>query len=213
VPVTGTANLGPQGPQGPVADERELVLRARQGDAAAFEQVLDRHQERVTRVIHSILRDPRDTEEVAQDVFLTIFARIEAFRGEASFTTWIHRIAVNAALMRRRRDRVGAHAGLADPMPTFDADGHIAVDVVDWTDRADDPALRAEASAVIQQAVEALGAKYRTVFLLRDVEGFSTEQTAGILGLGVPAVKSRLHRARLSLRRALAGYFERQPGA
>jgi len=192
------------------ADDRALVLAARGGDAGAFEEVLNRHQERVLRVIYSILKDPMDTEEVAQDVFLTVFAKIDTFRGEASFTTWIHRIAVNAALMARRRERPGVTVSLEETMPAFYENGHIAVDVADWSDQANDPALRAEASAVIQQAVDALDDKYRTVFLLRDVEGFSLEETATILELGVPAVKSRLHRARLYLRRALAEYFERR---
>lgn len=195
----------------PDGDERALVLQARQGSAAAFEEVLNRHQDRVLRVIFSILKDPMDTEEVAQDVFLTVFDKIDTFRGDASFGTWIHRIAVNAALMHRRRDRAGVDVSLEETMPAFHDNGHIAVDVADWSEQADDPALRSEARAVIQKAVDALDSKYRVVFLLRDVEGFTTQETAEILDLGIPAVKSRLHRARLYLRRALAAYFERQP--
>ncbi len=193
------------------ADERTLILAARQGDAAAFEEVWDRHQERVLRVVHSILKDPMDTEEVAQDVFLTVFDKIDSFRGDSSFTTWIHRIAVNAALMaRRRRDQPGVTVSLDDAMPAFYENGHIAVDVADWSAQANDPALRAETSAVIQRAIDALDPKYRVAFLLRDVEGFSVEEAASILELGIPAFKSRLHRARLFLRRALAEYFERR---
>ena len=195
----------------PDTDERTLVRQARQGSAAAFEEVLNRYEERVLRVINSIVKDPMDTEEVAQDVFLTVFDKIDTFRGDASFGTWIHRIAVNAALMRRRRDRPGVDVSLEETLPAFRTNGHIAVDVADWSAQADDPALRSETRAVIQQAVDELDSKYRTVFLLRDVEGFTTEETAGILELGVPAVKSRLHRARLYLRRALAAYFEKQP--
>lgn len=201
-------------PQGssvePDIDERALVLRARNGDAAAFEQVLNHHQERVLRIIHSIVKDPMDTEEVAQDVFLTVFSKIHSFRGDSSFSTWIHRIAVNAALMHRRRDRSEVNIPLDQVMPAFLENGHIAVDVADWTKQADDPALRSEARRVIQSAVDKLDAKYRAVFMLRDVEGFSTEETADILEMGIPAVKSRLHRARLFLRRELAGYFEKQ---
>lgn len=192
------------------ADERELVKRARRGDAAAFEAVLDRHQERVLRVIFSILKDPMDTEEVAQDVFLTVFDKIDSFRGDASFSTWIHRIAVNAALMHRRRDRSGLNVSLDEVMPAFEENGHIAVGVVDWSEQTSDPALQSETRAVIQAAVDQLDDIYQTVFILRDVEGFTTEETAGILELGIPAVKSRLHRARLYLRRELAGYFEKQ---
>ena len=191
-------------------DERQLVELARRGDAAAFEQVLDRHQERVLRVAYSILRDPMDTEEVTQDVFLTVFEKIDSFRGDSSFSTWIHRITVNAALMRKRRNRSRKDILLEEVMPVFEENGHIAADVADWSEQASDPALQSEARAVIQAAVDQLDEKYQTVFLLRDVEGFSSEETAGILELSIPAVKSRLHRARLFLRRELADYFERQ---
>lgn len=195
-----------------VTDERTLIERARHGDAGAFDAVLNRHQDRVLRVIYSILKDPMDTEEVAQDVFLTVFEKIDSFRADSTFTTWIHRIAVNAALMHRRRSRSNTVLSLDDMMPAFDENGHIIEAVADWTRQAEDPALRNEARQVIQTAVEELDAKYRIVFLLRDVEGFTTEETAGILDMGIPAVKSRLHRARLYLRRALAGYFDKQLG-
>jgi RNA polymerase sigma-70 factor, ECF subfamily len=191
-------------------DERQLVNLARGGDAAAFEQVLDRHQERVLRVAYSILRDPMDTEEVTQDVFLTVFEKIDSFRGDSSFSTWVHRITVNAALMRKRRNRSRKDILLEDVMPIFAENGHIAADVTDWSEQASDPALQSEARTVIQAAIDQLDEKYQTVFLLRDVEGFSSEDTAGILELSIPAVKSRLHRARLFLRRELADYFEKQ---
>lgn len=192
----------------PPGDEPELVARARSGDQAAFELILNRYQARITRLVFSILKDLMDTEEVVQDVFLTVFEKIDQFRGESRFSTWIHRIAVNAALMRKRRDRTGADVSLEELMPEFDDRGHIAVSVADWSEQAGDPVLQQETQAVIQEAVAGLDDKYQTVFLLRDVEGLSTEETAGVLGLGVPAVKSRLHRARLFLRRELARYFE-----
>lgn len=192
----------------PPGDELELVARARNGEQEAFEALLNRYQARITRLVFSILKDLMDTEEVVQDVFLTVFEKIDQFRGEARFSTWVHRIAVNAALMRRRRARAGVEVSLDELMPAFDDRGHIAVSVADWSEQAGDPVLRQEARAVIQKAVDGLDEKYQTVFLLRDVEGLSTEETAGVLGLGVPAVKSRLHRARLYLRRELAQYFE-----
>jgi len=192
------------------SDERQLIDLARNGDATAFEQVLDRHQERVLRVAYSILRNPMDTEEVTQDVFLTVFEKIDSFRGDSSFTTWIHRITVNAALMRKRRNRSRKDILLEEVMPVFEENGHIAADVPDWSEQASDPALQSEARTVIQAAVDQLDEKYQTVFLLRDVEGLSSEDTASILELSIPAVKSRLHRARLFLRRELAVYFEKQ---
>ena len=192
------------------SDEVQLVERARAGDLEAFEELLGRHQQRVMRVVLSILKEPMDAEEVAQDVFLTVFEKIDHFRGDSSFSTWLHRVAVNAALMRRRKSKADRSVPLDDVMPSFDERGHLAVDIADWSQQAGDPVLAREAGEVIEAAVEKLDEMYRTVFALRDVQGFSTEETVEILELSVPAVKSRLHRARLFLRRELAEYFEKR---
>ena len=151
-----------------------------------------------------------DAEEVVQDVFLSVFKKIDRFRGDSSLSTWIHRVAVNTALMRRRRHKPGVDVPLDDVLPAFEENGHIAADVADWSREATDPALQEEASAIIAAAVDHLDDKYLTVFMLRDVEGFSTAETASILELGISAVKSRLHRARLYLRKELAEYFDRR---
>ena len=192
------------------SDEVQLVERARAGDLEAFEELLGRHQQRVMRVVLSILKEPMDAEEVAQDVFLTVFEKIDHFRGDSSFSTWLHRVAVNAALMRRRKSKADRSVPLVEVMPSFDEWGHLAVDIADWSQQAGDPVLAREAGEVIEAAVEKLDEMYRTVFGLRDVQGFATEETAEILELSVPAVKSRLHRARLFLRRELAEYFEKR---
>jgi len=190
--------------------EKELVQQARAGDGDAFECIMDRYQERVMRVVFSVLRDSMDAEEVTQDVFMTIFDKIDQFREEASFSTWIHRIAVNAALMRKRRERSMVDLPLEEILPDGDAESGPSANAEDWSTKVDDPVLRSEASAVIQEAIERLDDKYQTIFVLRDVEGLSTGETASILGLGIPAVKTRLHRARLFLRAELAGYFDRR---
>ena len=192
------------------SDEVQFVARARAGDLEAFEGLIGRHQQRVMRVVLSILKEPMDAEEVAQDVFRTVFEKIDHFRGDSSFSTWLHRVAVNAALMRRRKSKADRSVPLDDVMPSFDERGHLAVDIADWSQQAGDPVLAREAGEVIEAAVEKLDEMYRTVFALRDVQGFSTEETAEILELSVPAVKSRLHRARLFLRRELAEYFEKR---
>ena len=189
--------------------EELLVKRVRSGDVKAFEALFGRYRQRVIRLVLSILKDSMEAEEVVQDVFLTVFEKIDTFRGEASFSTWIHRIAVNAALLSKRRDKSGAHIPLNEAMPAFDEQGHIAERIANWSERADDPLLQQEALTVIQAAVDRLDEKYQEVFVLRDVEGFSTESTARGLGMGIPAVKTRLHRARLHLRKELAGYFEK----
>ncbi|MEE3259080.1 MAG: sigma-70 family RNA polymerase sigma factor [Candidatus Latescibacterota bacterium] len=193
-----------------MSDDVQLVEWARTGDLKAFEELLGRHQQRVLRVVLSILKEAMDAEEVAQDVFLTVFEKIDRFRGDASFTTWLHRVAVNAALMRRRKSKADRSVPLDEVMPSFDDQGHLAVDITDWSEQANDPVLAQEAKAVIAAAVDKLDEKYQTVFALRDVQGFSTEETAELLALSVPAVKSRLHRARLFLRRELVDYFEKR---
>ena len=190
--------------------EKELVRRARDGDVDAFERILGQYQQRVMRIIMSILKDPMDAEEVTQDVFMTVFDKVDTFRAEASLSTWIHRIAVNAALMRKRRQRHKVDLPLEEVLAGAEREGHLVTEVEDWSNRVDDPALRSEARQVIEQAIDRLDDKYQTVFALREVEGFSTAETAQILGLGVSAIKTRLHRARLFLREALAAYFDRR---
>ncbi len=183
--------------------EGELVRQISAGDPQALTHLLQTYQERVTRVLCPILRNPMDAEEVAQDVFLTVIAKIDQFRQVSSLATWIHRIAVNAALMRKRRHK-NADLSLDDlALPTLPLERPAG----DWPAALDDPALRSEAQALIAAAIDRLDGKYRTVFILREVEEFSTATTAEILDLSPAAVKTRLHRARLFLRAELAAYF------
>ena len=149
-----------------------------------------------------------EAEEAVQDIFFAVFEKVHTFRGDSSFSTWLHRIAVNAALLRKRRDKSSTNVSLDE--------GSARDDRTTWLDKATqwashprDRVLEEEAWRVIDAAVARLDSKYQTVFKLRDVEGFSIESTARMLELGVPAVKTRLHRARLHLRRELADYFGR----
>ena len=188
-------------------EEEQLIENTREGDLQAFELLVERYQPRVNRVTMSVLKNTADAEEVSQDVFLTVFGKIEHFRGDSSFWTWVHRIAVNSALMRRRRLKSNNHLSLEEVMPSFDERGYIKGSVVDWSHNAGDPAIQEEERVRIKEAVAQLEYKYRIVFVLRQLEDLSTEETARILGLTTAAVKSRLHRARLFLRSHLADYF------
>ena len=171
-----------------------LVTRAQDGDHHAISEILNQHSTRIERLAGSIVRNPMDVEEVVQDVMMTITAKINSFRGEANLTTWIHRITVNAALMQRRRDHSSSVISLnttsAEPPPYEIQPQNPPVDRT----------LRAEFWSVVWDAVDRLDSKYRTVLVLRDVDGLSTEETARALGLKIPAVKSRLHRARKALK-------------
>jgi len=185
-------------------DDRELVAALQRGDPDAVERLVDRYGGWVYRVVRRLLDDPRDAEEVAQDVFLTVARKIETFRGEAAFSSWLYRIAMNAAYQRLRARRARpAEVPLEPLLPVFDDRGRFAGPVVDWSAQLEDPAVATEARAALEQGLARLPEDYRVVVLLRDVEGLSNEDVAGILGLSVLAVKSRLHRARLALRRVL----------
>jgi len=195
--------------ESPLLSEKTLVERARRGDPAAFGRILDRHQKRVLRVALSILGNPMDAEEVSQDVFMTVFDKIDHFREDASFSTWLHRITTNAALVKKRRDRSRMALLVGRLLGSSDTEEYIAAGAQGRIVQ-DDPALEAERRKVIQEAIERLDHKYQSVFLLREIERFSTDETAHILGVETATVKTRLHRARLFLRKELAGYFERQ---
>jgi RNA polymerase sigma-70 factor, ECF subfamily len=192
-----------------ISSEKALVERARGGDQGAFECIMDRYQERVTRVILSIFQNPIEAEEVAQDVFMTIFDKIDQCPEEASFSIWIHRIAINAALMRKRSERARGDLQLEKGAATC-VSGQGPALSVDWTCGEDNQALSTEARREIGVSVENLEEKYRIVFLLRDIEGMSTAEIAAVLDLSIAVVKTRLHRARMTLCGRLAAHLETQ---
>ncbi len=195
----------PTGRPEPAAAPRiePLVDRLRNGEERAVEDLVDRYGAWIHRVTRRLLDDPRDAEEVTQDVLLTVVRQIRAFKGEAALSSWIYRIAVNAALARLRARRARPEVSLEPLLPVFDEEGRLAGPVTDWSGRLEDPALAAEARAATERALARLPAEYRAVVLLRDVEGLSNDEVARALGLTVAAAKSRLHRARLALRQAL----------
>lgn len=201
-------------PQTAVTTDLDLVALAAGGDPAAFTQLVARHQDRVYAVAMHLLRDAAEAEEVVQETFLAALEKLGGFRGDAAFTTWLHRVAANAALMRLRKRR-RAPDGLADEpveelLPRFDAQGHLLLDGPghDWSKRADEQLADRQVRRAVEQAVQNLPEDYRIVFLLRDVEGLSSEAMAELLGISVAAVKSRLHRARLALRAKLGHFLE-----
>lgn len=200
-----------QAPQGALPDEA-LVQRAKAGDFAAFEELVAAHQERVYRLALRMMGTESDAQEVVQDALLSAWRNLAKFEGKSQFGSWLYRIAANAALMmlrtRRRHPQVSMEDVTAFGSEEPGADGFGSGAGDDWSKRPDDQLQSAELRAAIQSAVDALPESSRAVFLVRDVEGLSTEDTAETLGLSVPAVKTRLHRARLSLREAITRYFE-----
>lgn len=192
-----------------------LVERFRGGDRQAFEELVRRHRSRIYHLALRMTKNEQEALEIVQETFLSAYRKLPEFRGESAVGSWIHRIAANFALMRLRHKKVVD--GVEEPLETEDGkfrpDGHWSEGPTGyWGRRADDIVLDTELRGQINQAVDALPDSYRAVFLLRDIEGLSYDEIANALQTTVPAVKSRLHRARLSLRERLAHYFEARDG-
>jgi RNA polymerase sigma-70 factor (ECF subfamily) len=196
--------------------DRELVELARSGDTTAFTVLVDRHQRQIYRLALRMMGNESDAEEVLQEAFLNAFEKLGEFRGDSAFNSWIYRIAANSALMRLRRKRRApdtvalTEQGTSDlpAGPQFTTDGQYAEPPrSDWSLRADDALANHQLGSAIERAVAGLPEDYRVVFMLKDVDGLSNEEIADSLGLSVPAVKSRLHRARLALRDQLGEFF------
>ena len=192
-----------------VEDDRTLLTRAQGGDISAFEELVARHEEKVYGLALRMTRSEADAAEIAQDTFLSAYQHLAEFRGEAAFGSWVHRIAANNALMRLRRQRVLDVVTEDLAGPEFTERGSLAdAPETDWSRRADDKILDEELGRAIQEATDALPEGYREVFLLKDVEGLSYEEISEMVGISVPAVKSRLHRARLALREAIDAFYK-----
>ena len=172
---------------------------------------MERHAALVYRLAWGITRNDADAQEVVQDVFLTLYQKVETFQGRAALRTWLYRVATNAALMKRRGRRHQVEVSLESRLPAFQSDGHRLGDqalvMADWSQNPEAELLSREARAAVKEAIECLPEPYRAVLLLRDVDGLSNEEAAAAMGESVAAVKSRLHRARMELREALTQHF------
>lgn len=184
---------------------RDLLAQA--PDAA--EVLVHRYGPKIYRLAVRITGSPEDAQEVAQDVVWTVVRKIGTFKGESALGSWIYRITANAAYEKLRGRRGREEVSWETLLPSFDADGHLVDPGRDWTRSADDPALQAEARRRLRVAIESLPADYRTAFVLHDMEGVSNPEIAEMLGISLPAVKSRVHRSRLFLRQQLAEYVGR----
>jgi RNA polymerase sigma-70 factor (ECF subfamily) len=187
--------------------ETTLVERLRRGDGPAFEELLRTHSGRLLAVTRRLLNNEEDARDAVQDAFLSAFRAIDRFDGQASLGTWLHRIAVNAALTRLRTRRRHPEKPIEELLPTFQENGHQTRPVRDWPDDPSAALQSEEAREAVRRHIEELPADYRTVLLLRDIEGLDTDETARMLGLTVGAVKTRLHRARQALRTLLESDF------
>jgi RNA polymerase sigma-70 factor, ECF subfamily len=190
-------------------DEHQLVAAAKSGDTAAFEELVTRYERKIFRLTMNITRNREDAEDAMQDAFLKSYSHLKTFQGDSRFYTWLVRIAANEALMRLRKRRPNQFSldepieGDEDLMPR---------ELQDWGPGPEQRFAQTEMREILSGVIEELEPDYRIVFVLRDIEELSTEETAASLGISIPAVKSRLLRARLKLREKLNRYFQ-QGGA
>lgn len=190
-----------------VEDDSVLLSRAQRGDLQAFEALVERHRDRVYALSLRMLNSSADAAEVTQETFLSAYRNLKEFRGDAAFGSWVHRIAANHALMRLRQRKVTADFEGPLDEPQFNERGSLIDQVADWGPNAEALTLDAELREAIEAASAALPAEHRQVFVLRDVEGLSYEDIAQVVGESVPAIKSRLHRARLAMRATIDRYY------
>lgn len=189
--------------------DADLVARLQAGDQAAYAQLVEEHAGKIYRLALRLMGNEADAEDVLQETFLSAFKSIDRFEARSSLSTWLYRIASNAALMRLRR-KEPEQVSVDEPLERDDGE-LVPRQLFDFCCLPEEDLLRDEARAELNRAIEELPPSLRSVFVLRDIEGLSTEETAEALDLSVSAVKSRLMRARLKLRERLSLYFSRGP--
>ena len=181
-----------------------LVVRdLKKGDAKAMEEIVRRYSNKVYNLAYHLTRDSAAAEEIMQDVFLTVIAKIATLTNEAYFSTWLYRVTTNAAYGFLRKEKKFSEQ---TPVEDLDGEHHASVD---WSELPDDVLLSEESREVLKRSIDSLPEAMRTVVIMKDMEGLKNEEIAEALGISVPAVKSRLHRGRLMLRDQLSDYFSK----
>jgi RNA polymerase sigma-70 factor (ECF subfamily) len=184
-----------------------LLDRLRLGDEAAYEQLVRENTPRLLAVARRFLRNEEDARDAVQEGFMSAFKALPRFEGGSQVSTWLHRIVVNAALMKLRTKKRKPERSIEDLLPAYKEDGHPQEFFEAWRETGQDVAIREEERRLVRQAIDELPDNYRNVLLLRDIEGVDTGETARLLDLTPGAVKTRLHRARLALRQLLDPHF------
>ncbi|MEO8347618.1 MAG: sigma-70 family RNA polymerase sigma factor [Acidobacteriota bacterium] len=183
----------------------ELVRRIKAGDEEAFEQMVRRYHARIYSLSYGVLRNSEDAEEATQDSFWTLYRKIGSFDESKKFFSWFYRVALNQAYSRARRRRPATTVPIDDYLPKFASDGHLASpDFADWSPSIEDDAIARELAGRAGEFISELSPAYRDAIWMYDVEGMSTADVAETLEISIPALKSRLHRARLYVRERLS---------
>ncbi len=190
------------------AIEEDLVRKFQGGDLEAFDKLAEIYQKKIYGLSFNLTRNQMDAQDVTQEVLLTIYRKVHTFQGKSAFSSWVYRVTLNATYMKLRSKKKDPKISIEDMLPSFNSSGYQQEKIQDWSENTESLLFTNETKSVIKKAVDQLPEKEKVVFMLRDVEGLSTEKVGEILDLTIPAVKSRLHRARLFLRKKLSGYFE-----
>lgn len=193
-----------------VPDSR-LVEQFKQGSIEAFEELVRRYESKVFNLAMRFMRNQEDAEEVLQDVFSTLYLKVAGFQGKSAFSSWLYRIVVNAAFMRLRKRKQHVTTSIEDLSPMA---RQLFVDRPhsQRNPNSESLSIRTELRSTLERAINRLPEQYRAVFVLRDVDGLSNQEVSEILDLSIPAVKSRLHRSRLMLRKRLTRCFREYVG-
>jgi RNA polymerase sigma-70 factor (ECF subfamily) len=203
IPLEAPVEVSPE-----VLEEQGLIAQARAGDTAAFSRLITRYEGKIFRLAMNITQNREDAEDVLQEAFIKAYQHLDQFQGNSRFYTWAVRIAVNQALMKLRKRRNDRSVSLDEQIDT--GEDMVAREIAAWDPDPEEQFEREELSGILTEAIDTLEPIYKTVFTLRDVDGLSTEETAEALDLSIPAVKSRLLRARLQLRDRLTRFFKRK---
>ena len=188
--------------------EEALVKDFQAGNLDAYDKIVELYQKRIYALSFNLMRNQMDAQDVAQDVLITLFKKIHTFQGKSAFSSWVYRITLNSSYMKLRSKKKEPKISIDELLPSFNSTGFQQEKIQDWSENTESLLFTNETREIINKAVGLLPEKEKVVFLLRDVEGLSTEKVSEVLDLTIPAVKSRLHRARLFLRKKLSGYFE-----
>jgi RNA polymerase sigma-70 factor, ECF subfamily len=209
----GTDSRFPAAPSGtsstPLCGEDSLLARLRAGEEAAFETLVRDHGGRLLATARRFLRNEEDARDAVQEAFLSAFRALPRFAENSSLSTWLHRIVINASLMKLRSRKRKAEESIENLLPRFVPDGHQVELSGAWEDSAETLLARSETRALVRRSIDRLPETHRAVLLLRDIEELSTEECARLLGVTENAVKIRLHRARQALRGLLDTHFRR----
>lgn len=190
-----------------VSDEI-LVKKSQKGDYPSFEELVKRYEKKIYNLAYRIMGNREDASDVLQETFLQAFKKLSGFKGKANFSTWLYRIAVNICLMRKRKGKRMETVSLDIPILTKKEDEIKRELRDDWSESPLATLENEEVKRNLSKAIDSLPEEYKTVFLLRGLNGLSNEEVANVLKISLPAVKSRLHRARLFLRDKLSQYFQ-----